>query len=168
MRDFTYAENAGTHYMYGRANEIGSAALRMYHAQFLDRRMPDHRIFQRLQRHLRETRSFHVNRHDASQRCLSLEESILNVVVDRPESSARAVAHLELISTKPVFRISLLNNRDIPAKFQVSSYLSFPFTNLTRRLVVRRLFRVPPMPQKGTIDLQTSMSSKAVFRNPGP
>ncbi|GFT28298.1 hypothetical protein TNCV_646191 [Trichonephila clavipes] len=66
--------------MYSRANANGIAELRMYHAQFLDRRMPDHRIFQRLHRQLHETRSFHVTRHDAGQqrtmRTPSLEESI--------------------------------------------------------------------------------------------
>ncbi|GFU41989.1 hypothetical protein TNCV_4676871 [Trichonephila clavipes] len=57
--------------------------------------MLDHRIFQRLHRQLRETRSFHVPRHDAGRRRTvpspSLEESILNAVADRPESSTRAV-----------------------------------------------------------------------------
>ncbi|GFV71959.1 hypothetical protein TNCV_2458921 [Trichonephila clavipes] len=60
--------------------------------------MPDHRIFQRLHRQLRETRSFYVARHDANRRravrSSRLEESILNVLADRPESksSARGVA----------------------------------------------------------------------------
>ncbi|GFW41978.1 hypothetical protein TNCV_6871 [Trichonephila clavipes] len=48
--DFTYAENADMHYLYIRADGNGRAALRMYHAQFPDRRMPDHRIFHRLHR----------------------------------------------------------------------------------------------------------------------
>ncbi|GFS94063.1 hypothetical protein TNCV_1810841 [Trichonephila clavipes] len=79
--------------MYGRANDNGRTALRMYHAQLLGRRMPDHRIFHWLHRKLRKTRSFHVNKHDAGRRRAvgspSLEESILNVVPDRPESSVR-------------------------------------------------------------------------------
>ncbi|GFX92922.1 hypothetical protein TNCV_914721 [Trichonephila clavipes] len=37
-------------------------------------------------------------------------------------------------------------------------YLSSPSTNLTRELVARRLFKVPPC-REGTIHLQTSMSS---------
>lgn len=45
MGDFTYAEKADMHYMYGRANGNGRAALRMYRAEYPDRRMPDHRIF---------------------------------------------------------------------------------------------------------------------------
>ncbi|GFV74135.1 hypothetical protein TNCV_4510411 [Trichonephila clavipes] len=59
--------------------------------------MPNHRIFQRLHRQLRETRSVQVTRHDAGrQRAVgstSLEESILNVVAVRSESSTRVVAH---------------------------------------------------------------------------
>ncbi|GFS67245.1 hypothetical protein TNCV_2902531 [Trichonephila clavipes] len=46
------AENADMHYMYGRANGNGRDALRMYHAQSPDQRMPDHRIFQWLHRQL--------------------------------------------------------------------------------------------------------------------
>ncbi|GFV38786.1 hypothetical protein TNCV_1983411 [Trichonephila clavipes] len=59
--------------------------------------MLDHGISQRLHRQLRETRSFHVPRHNADRqravRSPILEENILNVVAFRPESSTRAVAH---------------------------------------------------------------------------
>ncbi|GFW30616.1 hypothetical protein TNCV_455541 [Trichonephila clavipes] len=84
MEDFTYAENADMHYVYGRANGNGRAVIRMYHPQFPDRRMSKQRIFQRLLRQLREVRSFHVTRHDDGRRRAvrspSLEESISNVV----------------------------------------------------------------------------------------
>ncbi|GFX50980.1 hypothetical protein TNCV_2733311 [Trichonephila clavipes] len=63
MGDFMHAEIADMHHMYGRANGNGRVALRMYHAQFSDRQMPDHRIFQWLHPQLRETRPFHVARH---------------------------------------------------------------------------------------------------------
>ncbi|GFY20734.1 hypothetical protein TNCV_1119681 [Trichonephila clavipes] len=67
----------------------------MYHAQFTDRRILDHRPFQRLHRLLRETRSLHVTRSDVDrQRAIrgsSLEENILNVVSVRPKSSTRVV-----------------------------------------------------------------------------
>ncbi|GFW29213.1 hypothetical protein TNCV_4132872 [Trichonephila clavipes] len=73
MGDFTYTKNADMHYMSSRANG------------------------NRLHRQLRETCSFHVTRYDAGRRRAvpspSLEEDILNVVADRPESSTRAVAH---------------------------------------------------------------------------
>ncbi len=59
MGDFPYAEKADMHYMYGRANGNVRAELRMYQAQFPDRRMPDHSFFQRLHRQLSETGSFH-------------------------------------------------------------------------------------------------------------
>ncbi|GFV35516.1 hypothetical protein TNCV_3205471 [Trichonephila clavipes] len=82
MGDLTYAENADLLYSYGHVRGSSRATLRMYHEQFPDQRMPDHRIFQRLPRQLRETRSFQVTRHDAGRQravgSLSLEERILN------------------------------------------------------------------------------------------
>ncbi|GFU50239.1 uncharacterized protein TNCV_300741 [Trichonephila clavipes] len=97
MGGFTYSENADMHYMYGRANGNDRSAQRMYHAQFPDQRLPDHRIFQQFHRQLREIGSFHVTRHDAGRQSPvhspSLEESILILVADRPESSTRAVVH---------------------------------------------------------------------------
>ncbi|GFW94398.1 uncharacterized protein TNCV_1433331 [Trichonephila clavipes] len=68
MGDLTYAQKADIHYMNGRATGNGRAVLRMYHVQFPDRRMLDQRIFQRLHRQLRETRSFYVSRHNAGRR----------------------------------------------------------------------------------------------------
>ncbi|GFW16329.1 hypothetical protein TNCV_4264941 [Trichonephila clavipes] len=62
----------------------------MYRAHFPDRGIPDHRILQAFHRQLRETRSFHVTRHDTVRRrvvrSLNLEESTMIVVADRPES----------------------------------------------------------------------------------
>ncbi|GFW93448.1 hypothetical protein TNCV_46511 [Trichonephila clavipes] len=85
------------HYIYGRANNNGRAALRTYDVQFLDQRMSNHRIFQLLHRQLRETRSFHVTKYDAGRRRAvrspRLEESTLNVVAAGPESSTRDLAH---------------------------------------------------------------------------
>ncbi|GFX16754.1 DUF4817 domain-containing protein [Trichonephila clavipes] len=110
MGNFTYNENAGMHYyMYGRPNANGRAALPMYQAQFLDRRMTNYRIFLRLHCQLRETRSFHITRHDPGQRratrCPSVEESILNAVADRPESSTRAVAPHVSVSHQTVCKV---------------------------------------------------------------
>ncbi|GFX23808.1 hypothetical protein TNCV_1788391 [Trichonephila clavipes] len=55
------------------------------------------RIFQLLHRQLRETRSFHVTRHDAGRQKAasspSQDERILDVVAVRPESSTRAAPH---------------------------------------------------------------------------
>ncbi|GFW30789.1 hypothetical protein TNCV_4089091 [Trichonephila clavipes] len=72
----------GMHYMYGRANGKRQSYERLRYECITC-------SFQ--------TRSFHVTRHDAGRRravtSSSLEESLLNVVTDRPESSTRAVAH---------------------------------------------------------------------------
>ncbi|GFV50576.1 DUF4817 domain-containing protein [Trichonephila clavipes] len=133
--DVTYAENAGMHCMYGHANGNGRAALRMYHAQFPDRRMPDHRIFQRLYRQFHETRSFHVTRHDAGRRrtvrIQSPKESILNVVAS--ESESRAVAHHVSVSHQTVCRV-LNENHLHPFHFQRVQDLKL--TEYLLRLVV--------------------------------
>ncbi|GFX10192.1 hypothetical protein TNCV_1865901 [Trichonephila clavipes] len=98
--DFTYAVHVCRRALHvrGCANGIGIAALRRYYAQFPDRRIPDHRIFQQLHHQLRETRSFRVTRYDEGRRRAirspSLEERILNVVADKTEST-RNVAHLK-------------------------------------------------------------------------
>ena len=98
MGDFTYAEKGDMHYMYGRANANGRATLRIYCVQFPDRRMQDHRIFQRLHRQLSETVLFNLAIHEASRpRSVhnpSLKGRILNIMADRTESSTRAVVHL--------------------------------------------------------------------------
>ncbi|GFU69928.1 hypothetical protein TNCV_3348531 [Trichonephila clavipes] len=101
----------------------------MYHAQFPDRQRPDHRSFQRLHHQLRETRSFHVTRHEVGQR--SLEESILNVVADRLQTSTRAVAHHVHVSYQTVCRV-LNENRLHPYSASTSfkpGRLFFPTTN---------------------------------------
>ncbi|GFV70489.1 uncharacterized protein TNCV_2868351 [Trichonephila clavipes] len=114
MGDLTPAENAGIHRIYDRANGSGRAALQMFHSQFPDRRMPDHVIFQQLHRQLRETHSFHVTTHYASQRRAvsgaNLVESILNIVADRPESSTRTVAHHVSVGHQVICRV-LRENR---------------------------------------------------------
>ncbi|GFY27358.1 hypothetical protein TNCV_2069781 [Trichonephila clavipes] len=54
MGDYAYAKKADfIHCIFGRANDNGRTALRMYYMQFPDRRMPDNRIFQ-LYTHLLE------------------------------------------------------------------------------------------------------------------
>ncbi|GFV97134.1 hypothetical protein TNCV_3527191 [Trichonephila clavipes] len=55
MGDLKYTENAVMQNMCDHANGNGRAP--MYHVQFPGRRMPNHRIFQRLHRHFRKTRS---------------------------------------------------------------------------------------------------------------
>ncbi|GFU94840.1 hypothetical protein TNCV_4552921 [Trichonephila clavipes] len=56
--------------------------------------MPNHRMFPRLHRQLRETHSFHVTKHDAGRlRAVlnsRLEENIVSIVAVSPESSTRA------------------------------------------------------------------------------
>ncbi|GFW72128.1 hypothetical protein TNCV_4790151 [Trichonephila clavipes] len=73
----------------------------------MDHNSRDHRIFQRLHRKLRETRSFHVIR---AVRSSSLKASISNVVAVGPESSTRAVDQHVSVSHETVCRV-LKENR---------------------------------------------------------
>ncbi|GFU55147.1 hypothetical protein TNCV_426511 [Trichonephila clavipes] len=52
-----------------------------------------------------------------------------------------------------------------PRRWPGDSHLSSPFTNHTRGLATRRLFRVPPC-RKDTIHLQTSISSPGFEPSP--
>ncbi|GFV40448.1 hypothetical protein TNCV_4494051 [Trichonephila clavipes] len=102
----------------------------MYCPQFADRRMPDHRVYQRLHRQLREIPSFHVIRHDTGRRRAvrspSLEESILNVVPDSAESNARAVAHHVSVNHQTVCRVINENHLHLSANTSFESVtLSF-------------------------------------------
>ncbi|GFX02611.1 uncharacterized protein TNCV_728651 [Trichonephila clavipes] len=71
--------------------------------------MLDSRIFQWLDRQLRETLSFHITRHDVGRqravRSPNLEESILNIVAVKPESSTRSVAHHISVNHETVCRV---------------------------------------------------------------
>ena len=81
----------------------------MYRTEYPDRRMQDHRIFQRLHHLLCKTGAFNVNRHEAGRlravRTPRLKESILNIVAERPESSTRTVARDVGVSHQTVCRV---------------------------------------------------------------
>ncbi|GFU78051.1 hypothetical protein TNCV_2562431, partial [Trichonephila clavipes] len=81
--------------------------------------MPDHRIFQRLHRQLREKSSFHVTRRGQCRavRSPSLEENILNRVAVRPNSSTRTVVHHISVSHQTICRV-LNENRLHLFRFQ--------------------------------------------------
>ena len=60
MGVFIYAEKADMHYMHDSANGHSRDMLQMYHVQFHDQRILDHRIFQQLHCQLSEADSFHL------------------------------------------------------------------------------------------------------------
>ncbi|GFT54400.1 hypothetical protein TNCV_2727341 [Trichonephila clavipes] len=98
MGDFTYAGNADMHYMYGCANSNGRAA----------KVSPDDRQIRIFHRQL----SFHVARYDVGRRTAvcspNLEESILNIVADRPVSSTRGVVHPVRVSRQTICKVSYI------------------------------------------------------------
>ncbi|GFV51656.1 hypothetical protein TNCV_1320121 [Trichonephila clavipes] len=74
----------------------------------------------------------------------------------RPEGLAVALSTKQL--TVRFSRFHLNFEVVYPLRWSGTFHLFFPSTNLTRGLVTRRLFRVPPF-HKGIIHLQTSMPS---------
>ncbi|GFW65591.1 hypothetical protein TNCV_3550141 [Trichonephila clavipes] len=92
MGDFTYVENAD------RANGNGRTPLTNVSGEVSrSRNTGSHRIFLRLHRQLRETRSFHVTKQDADRRRAvrspNLEEIILNIVAIDPSPIQKAGAY---------------------------------------------------------------------------
>ncbi|KAF8771229.1 hypothetical protein HNY73_018676 [Argiope bruennichi] len=96
MRYFTNSEKADMHLMYGADNGNGRAELRCYQKRFLSRRMPNHKMFERLHRQLYENGSFNTSTdgRDRSRtvRQPHMEEIILDHVDETPGTGIRAVA----------------------------------------------------------------------------
>lgn len=109
MEQFTFAEKADMHLMYGIANCNGRKALRLYHERFPNRTMPDHKIFPRLHRQLCDSGSFHVKRPDAGRwrhvRDPEMEERILRECEDNPSTSTRSIARTTGVSKSTVWKI---------------------------------------------------------------
>jgi hypothetical protein len=96
MEVYRNAELADAHMMYGLADGKGAAAQRLYRETFPERRCPDRKTFEAIDRHLREHVIFKPNTRDwgrpRSTRTLQLEEAILLSVNDDPSASTRQVA----------------------------------------------------------------------------
>ncbi|GFX91813.1 hypothetical protein TNCV_3530121 [Trichonephila clavipes] len=86
MGDFTNAENADMHFIYCRTNVMAERRYECITCYILIDDCLVTEFFHRLHRPLRETRSFHVTRHNADRRrtvrSSSPKESILNFVAD--------------------------------------------------------------------------------------
>ncbi|KFM77037.1 hypothetical protein X975_18776, partial [Stegodyphus mimosarum] len=109
MGEFTHREKANMHLMYGTANGNGRAALRLYQERFPKRRMPKHTMFERLRRSLCENGSFEVTSNTRSGRRTALqpriEESILNIAHESPQTSTRAIARRLQLSHSTVWTV---------------------------------------------------------------
>ncbi|KFM72950.1 hypothetical protein X975_25428, partial [Stegodyphus mimosarum] len=106
---FTHREKADMHLMYGADNGNGRAALRLHQERFPNRRMPKHTIFERLHRSLCENGSFEATSDTRSgsrtARQHRIEESILNIAHESPQTSTRAIPRRLQLSHSTVWRL---------------------------------------------------------------
>lgn len=96
MEEFTNAEMADMHIVYGEVHCNGRAACRLYAERYPNRRVPNYRMFASLHRNLCEYGAFRRNRHDAGHprttRSPAFEEDVLRRVEAAPGISTRAIA----------------------------------------------------------------------------
>lgn len=109
MANYTNAEMADMHFVYGRANGNGLEAQRLYAELYPHRTLPHHNIFARIHQRLREHGNFSRNTVDCGRarevRTVGLEEAVLNLIEESPATSTRKIANILNISYSTVFRI---------------------------------------------------------------
>lgn len=109
MENFTNAEMADMHFAYGRSNGNGLQARRLYAELYPERRLPHHTIFARLHQRLRENGTFMKRTADCGRprevRTVQLEEAVLDIVSESPETSTRKIANMLNVSNFTVFKI---------------------------------------------------------------
>lgn len=96
MVNFTNAEMADLHFMYGRANGNFLEACRFYTEMYPNRRPPHHSTFTRLHQRLHESGTFEKRSLDTGRhrqiRTPELEVAVLNIIEAQPETSTRKIA----------------------------------------------------------------------------
>ena len=101
---FTHAEYANMVLVYGFCNGTALSPCREYSLQFLNRRVPDSRVFASVYNKLRETGALpisHVSSEHANERNVDEVESILQSVERSPTTSTRKIsAHIGVPHTK--------------------------------------------------------------------
>lgn len=108
MAQFSYAELADMHFIYGKAEGNGRRAERLYAARFPARRHPDRGIFSRI--HLRLCESGSLKRQGGSGqpfsvRSVEFEEEVLQRVEENPYTSVRAIAYAMGAAAPTVWRV---------------------------------------------------------------
>ncbi|VEN40007.1 unnamed protein product [Callosobruchus maculatus] len=79
--DYTFAEHADMLIIYGEVHYNGRAASRLYQERFLERHVPAHTLFERVNQRIRETGSVKITRPDngvqRTVRTPELEEEVM-------------------------------------------------------------------------------------------
>lgn len=121
MDNYSNLEIADMHFTYGRANGNALAAQRLYAEQYPQRRLPHHSTFTSIHQRLREFGNFKKRSYDSGRtrevRTEALEEAVLNLIEESPETSTRKIADILHVSHSVVFRI-LKEQQLYPYHFQ--------------------------------------------------
>lgn len=107
--EFTNAELANIHLMYGLSDCNRALARRLYSERFPNRRLPSENTFLKVHDRLTQYGSFTTpplgRGRPRTTRTLDLEESVLQAVEDDPSSSTRRIASAEGADHSTVWRI---------------------------------------------------------------
>lgn len=108
MVNYTNAEMASMHFVYGLANGNTLRARRIYQARYPNRVLPNSRTFSNIHRRLSETGKFQKGTSEGRPRTTrtpETEEAVLQEIDEHPESSTRKIARLLNMSYTVVWRI---------------------------------------------------------------
>lgn len=109
MNDFTNTEMADMHFIYGLANGSSLEARRLYAERYPQRVIPHHTIFARLHQRLRDAGTFKKKTVDCGRhrevRTAALEEAVLNLIEEHPETSTRKISETLNVSQSVIWRI---------------------------------------------------------------
>lgn len=109
MADYSFAELADMHFMYGKANGCAREARRLYQEYFPNRQIPCEKLFINLHQRLRENGTFRPNMNDTGRsrttRTPQAEERVLECVAANPGISTRRIALQEGIPKSTTWEI---------------------------------------------------------------
>jgi len=101
---YSFNEYADMHLAYGAAGENAHEARRIYTARFPGRVIPSVNTFASVDRRVRETGSFVVNRPDAGRqrrvRTVEFEENVLEMINEDPQTSSRTIGNALQVGEK--------------------------------------------------------------------
>ncbi|KAJ8940296.1 hypothetical protein NQ318_000118 [Aromia moschata] len=118
--------------------------VRIYAEQYPERRLPHHTTFTNIHKRLREFGKFEKRSHDSGRtrevRTEALEEDVLNLIEESPETSTRKIGRAVNVSHSVVFRI--LKEQSVTRK-------EYPYhLQRVQALLIRDFFTAPEVPYR--------------------
>lgn len=139
--EYSNEEMTDMHFVYGMANGNSAEAARMYAEMYPQRVAPHHTLFLRLHQRLRENGTFKKRTYDCGRhrevRTPALEEAVIQIIEEQPETSTRKISLQLDINHMTVFailkeqllypyhlqRVQALLPRDFPNRLAFSNWI---------------------------------------------